>query len=72
MQSAPAAIPAMTALTLPAGFTAADLTLVVPIATLAETSSDRPARSANAITGTSPAHDTRLSSSKVGVAPGQA
>jgi hypothetical protein len=31
-------------------------------------SSDRPAASARAITGTNPANDTRLSSSKIGVA----
>jgi len=72
MLSAPAAIPAMIDVNLPAGFTAADFTRVVVIATLAEINSDRPARSANAITGTSPAHDTRASSSNFGVAFDQA
>jgi hypothetical protein len=71
MLSAPAAIPAMIEVTLPAGFTAAEATLVSVIATLAATSSDRPARSASAITGTRPAHDTRLSSSNTGVARDQ-
>jgi hypothetical protein len=68
MLSAPAAIPAMIDVNLPAGFSAADLTLVVLIATLPEISSDRPARSASAITGTKPANDTRFSSSNNGVA----
>jgi hypothetical protein len=68
MQSAPAAIPAMIEPSLPAGFTPAEATLVVLIATLPATSPDRPARSASAITGTKPAHDTRFSSSKTGVA----
>ncbi|GAA5038479.1 hypothetical protein GCM10023317_93690 [Actinopolymorpha pittospori] len=52
------------------GFTAADLTVVVVIATCSSTSSDEPARSANAITGTSPAHDTRFCSSNSGGLPG--
>ncbi len=68
IQSAPAAIPAMIEVTLAAGFTAADLTLVSVIETFAEISSDNSARSASAITGTSPANDTRFSSSKIGVA----
>ena len=72
MLSAPAAIPATIEVSLPAGFTAADLTLLVLIATLAEISSDRPALSASAITGTRPAHDTRFSSSNSGAAADQA
>ncbi len=68
MLSAPAAIPAMIDVTLPAGFTAADFTLVVEIATRSAISSDRPACSASAITATRPAHDTRFSSSNKGVA----
>ena len=66
--SAPAAIPATIEVILPAGFAPAEATLVEPTATLPETSSERPARSANAITGTRPAHDTRFSSSKIGTA----
>jgi hypothetical protein len=61
----------MIEVSLPAGFTAADLTLLCLIATLAEISSDRPACSASAITGTRPAHDTKCSSSKIGVARDQ-
>jgi hypothetical protein len=68
LPSAPAAIPAMIDVNLPARFTAADLTLVVLIATLPEINSDRSARSASAITGTKPANDTRFSSSNNGVA----
>src|SRR6266508_4720038 len=71
MLSAPAAIPAMIEVTLPAGFTPADLTLVAWTATLLEISSDRPACSASAITGTNPAYDTRLSSSNKGCARDQ-
>ncbi len=67
MHSPPAAIPAMIELSFPAGFTAADFTLVCLIATRPATSSDSPARSASAITGTSPAHDTKLVSSNNGV-----
>jgi hypothetical protein len=51
---------------LPAGFTPADFTLVALITTLLEISPDRPARSASAITGINPAHDTRFSSSNSG------
>ncbi|GAA5034879.1 hypothetical protein GCM10023317_87790 [Actinopolymorpha pittospori] len=53
---------------LPAGLAAAEATVVSVIATRSPTSSDRPARSANAITGTNPAHDTRFCSSNTGVA----
>jgi hypothetical protein len=56
---------------LPAGFTPADFTLVAWTATLLEISSDRPARSASAITGTNPAYDTRFSSSNSGCARDQ-
>jgi hypothetical protein len=68
MLSGPAAIPATIDVSLPTGFTPADLTLVSRIATLSEISSDRPARSANTITGTRPAYDTRFASSNNGVA----
>ena len=60
MLSAPAAIPAMIEVSFPAGFTPAEATRVVPSSTRSAISSDSPACSANAITGTSPAHDTRL------------
>src|SRR6266508_4063295 len=68
MLSAPAAIPAMIEVSLPAGFAPAEATRVAVIATLVEISSDRPASSASAITGASPTHDTRSSSSNCGVA----
>src|SRR3954452_17483524 len=68
MQSAPAAIPAMIAVSFPGGFTAADLTREDLITTRSVTSSDKPASSASAITGTRPAHDTRLPSSNNGAA----
>ena len=71
MQSAPAAIPAMIEVIFPAGFTPADVTLDVLNATRSPISSDRPARSANPITGASPANDTSDSSSKIGVARDQ-
>jgi hypothetical protein len=61
----------MIAVNLPAGFTPADLTRVALTATLLEISSDKPARSASAITGTRPAHDTRFSSSNCGCARDQ-
>ncbi len=63
MQSAPAAIPAMIEVSLPAGLAVADRSRDPRNLTLLEISSDSPARSANAITGTSPACDTRLASS---------
>lgn len=68
MLSAPAAIPAMIEVSFPAGFTPAEATRVEASLTRSATSSDSPACSANAITGTSPAHDTRCSSSNSGVA----
>jgi len=51
MLSAPAAIPAITEVSFPAGFTPADLTFAVRNTTRSEISSDNPARSANASTG---------------------
>ena len=68
MLSAPAAIPAMIELSFPAGFTPAEATRVSPSATRSAISCDSPACSANAITGTKPASDTRSSSSNSGVA----
>src|SRR6266508_1842599 len=68
MLSAPAAIPATIEVILPAGFTPADLTFVACNTTRSSISSDKPARSANPITGASPANDTRRSSSKIGMA----
>ena len=68
MQSAPAAIPAMIEVSFPAGFTPAEATLQDLNLTRCPISSDNPARSANPITGTRPAHDTRCSSSNTGVA----
>ncbi len=52
----------------PAGFTPADATRTEASPTRSEINSDNPARSANAITGTSPTHDTKRSSSNSGVA----
>lgn len=68
MLSASAAIPATIEVILPAGFATADRTRVAPIATLLATNSDRPVRSASAITRTRPRatrgshHRTRLRS----------
>jgi hypothetical protein len=55
MLSAPAAIPATIVVSLPAGFTPAEATRVSPSATLSSIRSDRPVRSARAITGSRPA-----------------
>ena len=71
MQSAPAAIPAMTAVSFPAGFAPADATLDVLNTTLSAISSTKRVCSANPITGTKPAHETRRSSSKTGTARDQ-
>ncbi len=68
MLSAPAAIPAMIEVTLPAGFTPAEATRLEAKLSRSATSSDSPACSASAITGASPAHDTKWWSSKIGVA----
>jgi hypothetical protein len=73
MLSAPAAIPAMIEVSLPAGFTPAEVTLLAcgSSTTRSEINSDNPARSARPITGASPANDTRCSSSKTGAARDQ-
>jgi hypothetical protein len=55
MLSAPAAIPAMTEVSFPAGFAPAAFTLVARNPTRSAISPDRPARSANASTGAIPA-----------------
>ena len=55
----------------PAGFAPAEATFTVLKQTRCPISSDKPARSANAITGTNPAHDTRASSSNRGTARAQ-
>jgi hypothetical protein len=68
MLSAFAAIPAMIEVSFPAGFTPADATRLDSSLTRSAISSDSPACSANAITGTSPMHDTKCSSSNSGVA----
>ena len=68
MLSAPAAIPAMIEVSFPTGFTPAERTRQEVIETFSPISCDSPACSASASTGTSPAHDTRFSSSKTGVA----
>src|SRR3954454_21684531 len=70
MLSAPETIPAMIEVTLPAGFVPAEATRGATEArvTFWATSSESPACSANAITGTRPASDTRLSSSNKAVA----
>ena len=71
MKSTPAAIPAMTEVSFPAGFTPAERTVVVLNLTRSPINSERPARSASAITGTSPAHDTSEPSSNSDVARDQ-
>src|SRR5215207_4688754 len=63
MLSAPAHIPAISVLSFGAGFADPDLILGSTIATFSETSRANPVCSANRISGTSPASDTRLSSS---------
>ena len=71
MLSASAAIPAMIEVSFPAGFAPAEATLDVLNRTRCPINSDSPACSANPISGTRPAHDTRFSSSKTGVARDQ-
>ena len=66
------AAPAMIEVTFPAGFTPAEATRVSPRRTRSTTNSESPACSASAITGTSPADDTKRSSSNRGVALDQA
>ena len=63
MLSAPAHIPPIRVASFGAGLAAADLILVSAMCTFSASSSARPVCSASVITGTSPAHDTRLSSS---------
>src|SRR6476661_9319702 len=63
MLSAPAHIPAINVLSFRAGFADPDLILGTAIRTFSERSCASPVCSANRITATNPAHDTRLSSS---------
>src|SRR5271156_3344132 len=63
MLSAPAHIAAISVASFGAGLAAPDLIRGALICTFSSSSRDRPACSASATTGTSPAHDTRLSSS---------
>ena len=64
MLSAPAHIPAITVVSFGAGFAAPDLIRGVVIDTFSSMSCGSPVCSASPSTGTSPADDTRLSSSK--------
>jgi hypothetical protein len=68
IQSAPATIPATIEVSFPTGFTPAEATRVEATDTPSATSSESPARSASAITGTRPAEDTSRSSSNSGLA----
>src|SRR5277367_110732 len=63
MQSAPAHIAAIRVTNFGAGLAAPDLIRDSVMRTFSSSSRDRPACSASVITGTRPAHDTRLSSS---------
>ena len=63
MQSAPAHIPAITVASFGAGFAAPDLIRGAVIETFSANIAGSPVCSASVITGTSPAYDTRLSSS---------
>ena len=63
MQSAPAHMPAISVASFGAGFADPDLILGALMRTLPASNRASPVCSANVITGTSPAHDTRLSSS---------
>lgn len=65
MLSAPAHIPAIRVSSFGPGFTAPDATFVVVIETFSASRSGRRVCSAKAMTGTSPAHETRLSSSNM-------
>jgi hypothetical protein len=65
--SAPAAMPAITAVSFGAGFAAPERTRSLRNTTRCSSRSGRPVCSANAITGTSPAQDTRFSSSNTAV-----
>jgi hypothetical protein len=72
MLSAPAAIPAMIAVSFGGGLAAPDLTRSLVNRTCSPSSRDSPACSASPITGTRPAHDTRFSSSNTALPPRQA
>ena len=63
MLSAPAHIPAISVVSFGVGFADPDLILGSMMRTFSERSCPSPVCSANRITGTSPANDTRLSSS---------
>jgi hypothetical protein len=63
MQSAPAIMPATRVASFGAGFAAPDLILGAAMSTLSASSRPSPVCSASVITGTNPAHDTRLPSS---------
>jgi len=63
MLSAPAHIPPIRVASFGAGLADPDLILVSAMCTFSPRSPARPVCSASVITGTSPAHDTRLSSS---------
>lgn len=65
MPSAPAHLPAITLVSLPAGLHPAEGTRVTPNPTFSSISFYNRACSADAITGASPAHDTRFGSSKL-------
>ena len=72
MLSAPAAIPAMIDVSFATGFAAPDRIRSSTNRTCSPSSRDSPACSAKASNGTSPALDTRLSSSNTAAAPRQA
>jgi hypothetical protein len=72
MLSAPAAIPATIEVSFGVALAAPDFTRSLVNRTCSSSSWDRPACSANSINGTSPACDTRLSSSKTALSPRQA
>ena len=63
MLSAPAHIPAISVVSFGAGLADPDLIRGAAIRTFSASSRDSPVCSASVITGTSPAHDTRWSSS---------
>jgi len=64
MLSAPAHMPAITVVNFGDGLADPDLILGTGIRTLSANNCGRPVWAANVMTGTSPAHDTRWSSSK--------
>ena len=64
IQSAPTHIPATTVASFGAGLAAPDLIRGSAMCTFSPSSRESPVCSANVITGTSPAYDTRCSSSK--------